>query len=128
MGVPDLPLRLATAPKHARRAPSGCAMGDLLRLLGESHVLDLLYVFLNDPRPRRFVELQTQLKMSPNTLSDRLRSLVGCGLLTRTAYSEIPPRVEYAPTKKAVEFDAVFKSLSAWARHNTLEPVVQPAP
>ncbi|HEX9816052.1 MAG TPA: helix-turn-helix domain-containing protein, partial [Candidatus Thermoplasmatota archaeon] len=61
-------------------------------------------------------------KMSPNTLTDRLQNLVRAGLLTRTAYNEIPPRVEYAPTSKTIEFDSVFKGLSDWAGKHTLEP------
>lgn len=91
--------------------------------MGEPHVLDLLYLFLSEPKPRRFVEIQDQLKLSPNTLSDRLRGLVKAGLLVRRAFNEIPPRVEYEATAKAVEFDEVFKSLSAWAKRNDLRPV-----
>lgn len=86
-------------------------------------MLDILYVFLSDAKPRRFIELQNELQMSPNTLSDRLRSLVQAGLLTRTAYNEIPPRVEYAVTPKAVEFNAVFQDLAGWAKRNSLAPV-----
>lgn len=36
--------------------------------------------------------------ISPKTLSERLRSLEEVGVITRTAYPEVPPRVEYALT------------------------------
>lgn len=129
--APGRPVRVATPPKAApRRAPESCQLGELFRLLGEPHVLDILYLFLSEPRPRRFVEIQNELKMSPNTLSDRLRGLVKAGLLTRTAYNEIPPRVEYQATPKAVEFDVVFRALKAWSERNSLKPVpvIAPAP
>lgn len=117
------PVRAATPPKAATKEPAkGCSMGALFHLLGESHVLDILYFLLSEAKPRRFVDLQRELKMSPNTLTDRLQGLVRAGLLTRTAYNEIPPRVEYAPTPKALKLGAVFGELSEWATKNTLEP------
>ncbi len=58
-------------------------------------------VVLEGGGPKRFVDLQERLKLSPNTLSERLRELGGAGLLTRTAYPEIPPRVDYEATPKA---------------------------
>jgi DNA-binding HxlR family transcriptional regulator len=79
---------------------------------------------IQEPKPRRFVELQKELQMSPNTLSDRLHRLVAAGLLKRTAYNEIPPRVEYAPTSKAIEFDKAFHMLTDWAGRNSLEPEI----
>lgn len=111
-------------PAAPKKAGTGCQVRELFELLGEAHVLDLLYLFLSEPRPRRFVEVQNALKISPNTLSDRLRGLVKAGLLVRRAYSEIPPRVEYEATPKAIEFDEVFRSLSEWARRNDLKPLV----
>ncbi len=84
-------------------------------------MLDLLHIFLRDaPGPHRFVDLQERLSISPNTLSDRLRELVEAGLLTRTAYNEIPPRVDYQATPKALDLLPVFESLTAWAARNDL--------
>lgn len=117
------PVRVATPRKEAAALRTqGCKIGELLHLLGEQYVLDILHVFIREPKPRRFVDLQRELKMSPNTLTDRLQNLVKAGLLTRTAYNEIPPRVEYAPTPKTIEFDSVFKGLSDWAGKHTLTP------
>src|SRR5688572_25021332 len=83
-------------------AAHGCAIGDLFHVLGKAHMLDLLYIFLaEEPGPKRFVELQKKLQISPNTLSERLKRLVEAGLLVRTAYNEIPPRVDYEATAKA---------------------------
>jgi DNA-binding HxlR family transcriptional regulator len=117
-------------PKRAAPAEEcsvGCEIADLFRLLGKSHVMRILYLFLKeDPRPHRFVDVQHRLELSPNTLTERLKDLVEAGLLTRTAYNEIPPRVDYEATRKAKELDAVFVALAEWAKRNDLEPVPQP--
>ena len=45
----------------------------------------------------RFSMLERSLTgISPKTLADRLKSLTEAGIITRTVYPEIPPRVEYA--------------------------------
>ena len=69
-----------------------------------------------DPRPWRFTELQRALDLSPNTLSTRLEELADAGLVTRTQYDEIPPRVEYTATAKAADLAPVFRELRDWAK------------
>ncbi|MHB8633780.1 MAG: winged helix-turn-helix transcriptional regulator [Thermoplasmatota archaeon] len=101
-------------------------MGDLFGLLSQAHMLDILYVLIPAPGPVRFVELQSRLHMSPNTLSARLKSLVKAGLASRTAYQEIPPRVDYAATAKARDLESVFQALSLWAGRHSLAPLAAP--
>lgn len=49
----------------------------------------------------RFCELERSLKgISPRTLSLRLRALEEEGIVHRTTYPEVPPRVEYVLTEK----------------------------
>lgn len=84
-------------------------------------MLDILHIFETDPTPHRFVDIQERLRLSPNTLSERLRDLVDAGLLTRTAYNEIPPRVDYQSTAKALALGPVFASLEAWAGEHDLK-------
>lgn len=85
-------------------------------------MLDILYIFTQEPGPHRFVDVQRRLSLSPNTLSDRFKDLVNGGLLTRTVYNEIPPRVDYEATPKAVELRPVFDTLDRWAARNDLRP------
>jgi DNA-binding HxlR family transcriptional regulator len=107
---------------------AGCEITDLFRLLGKSHVMRILYLFLREePGPHRFVDVQKRLELSPNTLTERLKELVEAGLLARTAYNEIPPRVDYEATQKAKELGAVFGMLVAWSKRNDLKPVPAPA-
>lgn len=67
-------------------------------------------------RRMRFTELQKALAgVSPKVLTQRLRQLEVDGLVTRTYYAEMPPRVEYAGTALADTLGPVFAALSAWS-------------
>jgi DNA-binding HxlR family transcriptional regulator len=123
----------STGTVKGNPAPSGgeeggCPIGDLFRLLGKPHVLSILQEFSTSPRPLRFIDLQGRIRISPNTLSDRLKDLVTAGLLTRTAYNEIPPRVDYEITAKARELSTIFSFLADWASRHDLRPVANPSP
>ena len=114
----------AARPAEAPCGPAadGC-LGDLFGLLSQTHMMQILGILIwRSKGPVRFVELQDALKMSPNTLSARLKALVEAGLVTRTPYSTIPPRVDYQATAKAHGLKRVFKALHEWASENTLEP------
>ena len=51
-------------------------------------------------------------------LTKQLRALEGDGLVTRTVYPEIPPRVEYAATEKAKDLDKFFRAMHTWGTRN----------
>jgi DNA-binding HxlR family transcriptional regulator len=78
----------------------------------------LYYLTRRDQRPWRFGELQDELDVSPNTLSNRLSELTEAGLLERRSYDEIPPRVEYVATTKARELSPIFGDLYRWAQRH----------
>lgn len=64
---------------------------------------------------RRFGELRQSLAgVSPKTLSVRLKELEEAGVLTRTVYAEVPPRVEYALTEKGRELEGLIATMSVW--------------
>jgi DNA-binding HxlR family transcriptional regulator len=66
--------------------------------------------------PHRFTELREALPgISPKTLSSRLRRFVSAGLVTRTAYPEIPPRVVYELTPAGARLEVVLATMAAWA-------------
>lgn len=107
----------------SRRPAKSCELTDLFRLLGEPYVLDVLHVALAKPAGVRFKDFESDVGISPNTLSERLKRLVAAGLLTRHSFNEMPPRVEYKPTAKADELRPVFDGLQGWSKRNNLEPV-----
>ena len=60
----------------------------------------------------RFCELERSLTgISPRTLSLRLRALEEQGIVLRTTYAEVPPRVEYALTEKGVALLPIIESM-----------------
>lgn len=64
---------------------------------------------------KRFGELRTAIPgISPKTLTDRLRALADDGLLTRTMYGEIPPRVEYTLTPRGEAAAPIIHALRDW--------------
>jgi DNA-binding HxlR family transcriptional regulator len=105
----------------ARQPKQQCDLGELFHLLGSPYVLDVLHVALVKGGPIRFKEFQVTLGISPNTLTGRLKELVDAGLLTREAFNEIPPRVEYTPSAKAQDLMPVFETLDAWSKKHNLK-------
>jgi DNA-binding HxlR family transcriptional regulator len=60
----------------------------------------------------RFCELERSLAgISPRTLSLRLRALEEEGIVRRTTYAEVPPRVEYALTEKGYALLPIVESM-----------------
>jgi DNA-binding HxlR family transcriptional regulator len=69
--------------------------------------------------PKRFTELRAALPgISPKTLSSRLQRFVHTGLVTRTAYPEIPPRVQYQLTPAGARLEVVLATMAAWAEQD----------
>jgi DNA-binding HxlR family transcriptional regulator len=62
----------------------------------------------------RFDDIQRDLGISRKVLAERLKWLVEQGLLERRAYSERPPRHDYVPTAKGLEFCDVLLAIAAW--------------
>lgn len=90
-------------------------MADLFDLLGSTQTLAIVAQFGAGGGPYRFSELESEVEMSPTTLSKRLDALVDADLLSRTSYDEIPPHVEYEATEKGRGLGPVFEQVSAWA-------------
>ena len=95
-------------------ASLNCPYGRLLEVLGKPHTLAILYSFRIDS-PIRFTKIQKSLELQPKILTLRLRELVDFGLLSRKAYNEIPPRVDYELTAKGRDLSKVFDELHAWS-------------
>lgn len=96
-------------------------MATLLSLLGKKHTIVILHQFACNDSPLRFSDLEDRIEIAPNTLSNRLQELTEVGLLTREAYNEIPPRVEYESTEKASDLAPVFWYLGVWTDRHDLE-------
>lgn len=90
--------------------------GCLVEFLGRKHMVPIIFIFYeNQDRPLRYNQIYKRLVISPKTLSERLKELDIMGIVTRKAYNEIPPRVEYRITEKGLSLGLIFKSLEKWA-------------
>jgi DNA-binding HxlR family transcriptional regulator len=78
---------------------SACPIARTANLVGDAWTILIVRDLMGGSR--RFGQLQDSLgNVSPKTLSHRLKMLEHADILTRQAYAEIPPRVEYALTEK----------------------------
>ncbi|ARC58344.1 putative HTH-type transcriptional regulator YybR [Frondihabitans sp. 762G35] len=66
--------------------------------------------------PRRFTEIRRQVAgISQKMLTQTLRGLEQDGLVTRTVYAEVPPRVEYELTEAGSTLREPLKALEQWS-------------
>src|SRR4051795_11552205 len=65
----------------------------------------------------RFCELERSLQgISPRTLSLRLRALEEEGIVERLSFPEVPPRVEYALTRKGLALLPIIEDMRAYGK------------
>src|SRR5688572_25242931 len=86
-----------------------CGVHAAAQLLGDAWTLLLVRDLARGPR--RFKELEASTGISPRVLTDRLRSLVAQGIMTRRMFAEIPPRVEYQLTEKGKDILPIIDAL-----------------
>ncbi|WP_055587892.1 winged helix-turn-helix transcriptional regulator [Peterkaempfera griseoplana] len=68
---------------------------------------------------RRFGEVKAALRgVAPKVLTETLRAMERDGWVTRTAYDENPPRVEYALTELGRSLLGPLNAACAWAREH----------
>lgn len=118
-GVAGLDLSPAELGERLREASE--TGRSLFTLLGRAGALELLYE-VGANKPVRFSELQRSLDLSSATLSARLSELAAAGFVDRTAYDEMPPRVEYTPTARLTDLKPALFHLLAWADRHGFEP------
>jgi len=93
-----------------------CPMSGLMETLGHKYALQLVCV-VGAHGTVRFSDIERHLPAaSTSTLSARLDELEGCGLVTRTQYDEIPPRVEYELTDEGLELQEHLEPLLEWVQ------------
>lgn len=63
---------------------------------------------------KRFNELERDIQITHATLSSQLKYMEKEGLVHRTVYPEVPPRVEYSLTAMGRRFAPVLDSIQMW--------------
>ncbi len=93
-----------------------CPVATTVSLIGSKWKLLIMRNLL--VRPWRFNELQKSLDgISQKVLTDSLRSMEADGIITRTVYPEVPPRVEYALSELGESMRPIIKSMEDWGKN-----------
>lgn len=92
-----------------------CPVATTVQLIGSKWKLLIMRNLL--ARPWRFNELKKDLEgISQKVLTDSLRSMEADGIITRTVYPEVPPRVEYALSDLGESMRPIIQSMEAWGK------------
>ena len=92
-----------------------CPVATTVQIIGSKW--KLLIIRNLRARPWRFNELRRDLEgISQKVLTDSLRSLEADGIVTRTVYPEVPPRVEYALSPLGQTLLPIISAMEAWGR------------
>jgi DNA-binding HxlR family transcriptional regulator len=97
------------------RTACTCAVELTAKLVGDKWTLLIIRDLAEGCK--RFGHLQKSVTgISPRTLSDRLSGLEEAGLITREAFAEIPPRVEYRLTEMGRGLIPVLDAMRAYGQ------------
>jgi len=107
-------------PRHMH-LPADCrAISDVLARVGDKW--SVLVVTRLGPAPMRFNELRRSIGgISQRMLTLTLRGLERDGLITRTVFPTIPPRVDYALTSLGRDLLTPVSALGEWATRNQIK-------
>lgn len=90
-----------------------CPVATTVQMIGSKWKLLILRNLL--VRPWRFNELRKNLEgISQKVLTDSLRSMEGDGIVTRTVYPEVPPRVEYSLSELGESMRPIIRAMEQW--------------
>ena len=90
-----------------------CPVATTVSLIGSKWKLLIIRNLLN--RPWRFNELQKSLEgISQKVLTDSLRSMEADGIITRTVFPEVPPRVEYSLSELGESLRPMINDMAKW--------------
>ena len=90
-----------------------CPVATTVQLIGNKWKLLILRNLRM--RPWRFNELQKSLEgISQKVLTESLRSMEADGIIVRTVYAEVPPRVEYSLSELGETMRPILDAMEKW--------------
>lgn len=90
-----------------------CPVATTVHLIGNKWKLLILRNLL--AKPNRFNELRRTITgISQKVLTDNLRSMEQDGIIIRTVYAEVPPRVEYKLSELGDTMRPIITAMEAW--------------
>jgi DNA-binding HxlR family transcriptional regulator len=95
-----------------------CEMEVTLKMIG-GKCKPLILHYLIEDGTKRYGELQNFVKSIPKkTLTTQLRDMEVDGLITRTIYSAVPPKVEYSVTELGSSLYPLLELMCEWGEKN----------
>lgn len=96
-----------------REEMPACPVATTLQLIGSKWKILIMRNLMS--RPWRFNELKKDLEgVSQKVLTDSLRSMEEDGIVIRTVYPEVPPRVEYSLSELGESMRPIIKAMEIW--------------
>ena len=93
-----------------------CPVATTVQLIGNKWKLLILRNLRM--RPWRFNELQKSLEgISQKVLTESLRSMEADGIIVRTVYAEVPPRVEYSLSELGETMRPILDAMEQWGNY-----------
>lgn len=98
-----------------------CPITATIDIIGGKWKPPIIWLLMDGPM--RFGELsKTMPDIALKVLSKQLKELEAHGIITRHAYPEVPPRVEYSLSEKGESLRDIMHLLSDWSRKHILAP------
>lgn len=95
-----------------------CEMEVTLKMIG-GKCKPLILECLIEKGTQRFSQLMRSItQVSQRTLTNQLRELESDGLIVRSVYAEVPPRVEYTITSKGRSLEPILELMCEWGEKN----------
>ena len=99
--------------QNIKKELPACPVETTLTLIGDKWKVLILRDLL--PGTKRFGELKRSIgNVSQKVLTAQLRAMEDSGLLTRTVYAEVPPRVEYTLTELGQSLRPILDAMWNW--------------
>jgi DNA-binding HxlR family transcriptional regulator len=101
---------------------TGCPARTVIEVLANKWTMLVMSTLQLHDEPMRFNQLRRQLQgLTQKVLTQTLRALERDGLVTRTVYPTMPPRVEYALTELGTGAADLLHAVGHWAELNVEE-------
>ena len=109
MPIPEIP----EIPTSEKKELPACPVETTLTMISDKWKVLILRDLL--PGTKRFGELRRSIgHVSQKVLTAQLREMEASGLLTRTVYAEVPPRVEYTLTPLGYSLKPILDAMWDW--------------
>ena len=96
-----------------REEMPACPVATTFQLIGSKWKILIMRNLMS--RPWRFNELKKDLEgVSQKVLTDSLRSMEEDGIVIRTVYPEVPPKVEYSLSELGESMRPIIKAMEIW--------------